>query len=177
MQLELNRIVADWLGHATYGVNAKIDLVPRDGADPAPPDLVTITDETRSFTIAAGRLPKAPAAYPLLAVTVKSINYDDPTQPNALGDARATVTIRYAERQADQDLGLQNASYTLRAVVMSLRELAKDDHVASRTRDSVRVYAVERLEQVPLVQGVDDAWITGAVEVTYWVRDILPWGT
>lgn len=178
MQLEVARMVANWLGNVTYGVNAKLALVPRDGSDAAAPVIVTIADETRSFTIAAGRLPKDAALYPLLAVTVKEITYRDSEVPQLSGpaDASVSVTIRYAQRQSDQDLGLQDASYTLRAVVMALREFHKDGNAASRTKDSVQIYTCERLTQVPFVQTVDDAWVTGAVEVQYWCRDILPWG-
>jgi hypothetical protein len=59
---------------------------------------------------------------------------------------------------------------------MSLRELHKNANSASRTKDSVQLYSCDDLRQVALAQAVEDAWVTGAVQVRYWARDILPWG-
>jgi hypothetical protein len=171
--LETDRILADWLAGAA-GVNAKLPLVPRDGGDPVPAN-VTVADETRHDDVALGRLP---AALPCVAVSVQDIEYQDPVQPHVTDQvtARVTVLIRYGQRGVDSDRGLADASYTLRAVLMSLRELHTNEQAAARTRGSVQLISCDDLRQVPLTQEVEDAWVTGAIRATYTMYDLAPRG-
>lgn len=174
MLLECNRILADWLAHGTFGVNAKIPGVPRDGADTVPPN-VTVVDETRNDSVAMGRLP---STLPCVAVSVQEIEHSDPVQPHVTNEvaAKVTVLIRYGQRIVDEDKGLTDASYTLRAVLRSLRELHTNEQAAARARGSVHLISCDDLRQVPLTQEVDDAWVTGAIRATYTMYDIAPRG-
>ena len=65
MMLEGCRILADWLARADHGVNALLGGIPRDAADPAPPIVQKIADESRDRDVAQGQLPEA---LPCLAV-------------------------------------------------------------------------------------------------------------
>ncbi|MFN2327032.1 MAG: hypothetical protein ABR551_14300 [Gemmatimonadales bacterium] len=174
MLLECNRILADWLASVTTGVNVKIPLVPLDGADTAPAN-VTVVDETRNDDVALGRLPDT---LPCVAVSVQEIEYQDPVQPHVTDQvtARVTVLIRYGQRVIDGSTGLTDASYTLRAVLMSLRELHTNEQAAARARGSVHLISCDDLRQVPLTQEVEDAWVTGALRATYTMYDLIPRG-
>ena len=174
MLLETNRILADWLADVTNGVNAKLPDVPLDGADLVPAN-VTVVDETRNDDVALGRLPDT---LPCVAVSVQEIEYADPVQPHVTNEvsARVTVLVRYGQRTVDGSTGLSEASYTLRAVLMSLRELHTNEQAAARARGSVHLISCEDLRQVPLTQEIDDAWVTGAVRATYTIYDLAPRG-
>lgn len=174
MLLETSRILADWLADATYGVNAKLPDVPLDGSDTVPGD-VTVADDTRDDAVAQGRLPDA---LPCVAVSVEEVEYRDPVQPHVTDhvEARVTVLIRYGQRASDNSTGVADASYTLRGVLMALRELHTNEQHAARTRGSVHLVSCEDLRQVPLTQEVGDAWVTGAIRATYVVYDLTPRG-
>ena len=175
--IEGARSVTDWLQHATYGVNAKLALVPRDPDDPAPPSLALIADETRHLHAALGLMPdpKQPDQYPCLLVAEDGTEISN-ADPQELGESRVTLLIRYGQRTVEPAKGLQASCYTLRAVLMSLRELHLPDHEAARTRNEIQLVVCEQMSLTPLFQEADDAWVTGAVRVTYLVRDNIPRG-
>jgi len=172
--LEVNRILADWLDDATYGVNTKLALVPLDGTDVVPVD-VTVFDETRNDRAAMGRIPDT---LPAVVVSVQEVEYSDPQQPHVTNevDARVTVLVRYGQREVVGETGLSDAYYTLRAVMMSLRELHTNEQAAARARGSVHLSYCDDIRQVPMTQETEDAWVTGAIRATYVVRDLAPRG-
>lgn len=174
MLLATNRLLADWLADATYGVNAKIALLTLDGADSAPAD-VTVADETRNDQVALGLIP---TTLPAVLVSVQEVEYRDPQQPHVTNevDARVTVLIRYAQRAVVAETGLSDAYYTLQAVMMSLRELHTNEQASGRTRGTAALYECEDIRQVPMTQEIDDAWVTGAIRATYMIRDTAPRG-
>lgn len=174
MLLETSRILADWLDDGTYGVNAKLPAVTLDGTDSVPAN-VTVVDETRDDDVALGRLP---GTLPCVAVSVQEVEYADPLQPHVTGQVsgKVTVLIRYGQRVVDSGTGLSDASYTLRAVMMSLRELHTNEQAAARTRGDVVLISCDDVRQVPLTQEVGDAWVTGAVRATYTMYDLAPRG-
>ena len=69
---ELVRMVADWLEDGTNGVNAQLDLVPRDNGDDQPADVV-IVDETRDARPGRGRVPQDDV--PIVTVALASLTH------------------------------------------------------------------------------------------------------
>lgn len=165
--LEAPRILADWLAGTTSGVNAKLDTLDYDGADPAPTDVATIADETRNQAVARERLP---TPLPCLALSVERFRQDGEVR-TTVRDGSVTVLIRYGVSNSNTATATRDGYYTMRAVVESLRELHKPANVASRTRNGRCLLACEELEFVPLYQALEDGQVTAALRATYTTRD------
>lgn len=177
MRLEAVRIIADWLQDATYGVNAKLDVLAYDSGDAQPSDIATVADETRNASAAFRRFDGL--TLPALIVTVPvDPEYRDGEQMQAPEriDGYVTVQIRYAERTLAGDDAIANGNYVVKAVLASLRELHKNDNVASRTRNSVRLVSCEDLRELGQYEEVEDTWLLAAVQARYYVSDLKPLG-
>lgn len=135
------RQVADWLAHASTGVNALLASVPGDGGDSAPAS-VTIYDETREPWVARGIVPRAKTGTgPLLLVR----GPDElavplfPTQENA-GYADCEVLVVYVRRapaaSVESDDAVRDVYQTFRAIARSIA-LQYTTQTASPTRMSV----------------------------------------
>lgn len=190
MRLEAVRIVADWLLHATKGVNAYIPSVPKDAADPAVPllsawtDPVTaqvqalaVFDETR-HAWAANRLADPPATPCLSVLSQGRLLVEGEPTPD--GQIRRTTTgvqvaIRYLTADADLARAVANGDYVLRAVQRSLRELSKNAEEASRKRNGVMLVLFEDpMELYPIVEAVGETYVAGALVVNCKMRDYNP---
>lgn len=170
------RIVADWLQDATYGVNAKLDVLSYDSGDTQPSDIATVADETRNASAAVRRFDGL--TLPALLVTAPEVEYRpaEMAQYGERSDSYVTVLIRYAERTLAGDDAITNGNYIVKAIVASLRELHKNDNVASRTRNSVRLVSCEDLRELGLYEEVEDTWLLAAVQARYYVADLKPLG-
>lgn len=165
--LEAARIVADWLGSTTAGVNAKLAALDYDGSDTAPTSVATIADETRNGAVARDRLP---TPFPCLAITVERFRQDGEVR-TVVRDGSVTVLIRYGVSATDTGGGTRDAYYTMRAVVESLRELNRNENQASRTRNGRSLMACEEIEFRPMYQALEDGQVTGVVAATWTTRD------
>lgn len=176
MQLEAQRIVADWLADATSGVNAKLDVLSYDGTDTQPADLATIVAACDDTNAAFGRFDGL--TLPAVIVAPRDIEHKDPEipQPNSGVDGVVTLLIRYAERTADGAKALRNGAYVTKAILASLRELHKNENAASRTRNDIQLWSCEGLREPGLYEETDDTWLISAVEVRYHARDLYPMG-
>lgn len=170
------RIIADWLQDATYGVNAKLDVLTYDSGDTQPSDIATFADESRNASAAFRRFDGL--TLPALIITAPEVEHKDAemAQYGERADGSVTVQIRYAERTLAGDDALTNGNYIAKAVIASLRELHKNDNVASRTRNSVRLVSCEELRELGQYEEVDDTWFLAAVQARYYVSDLKPLG-
>lgn len=178
MRLEAARIICDWLKDATYGYAAKLVGLSLDGSDVRPDTVVSasIIDGTRDRNAAVGRFDGV--TLPALIVNVMSVQHRDPEIPQ-MGertDGYVTVRIRYAERDENEATALADSSYAAAAVIASLRELHKNDNVASRTRNSCRLVSCEELSEVEAYDEVEDAVLLTAVDARYYTSNLKPLG-
>jgi hypothetical protein len=165
---ELVRIVADWLEDATYGVNAQLDLVPRDNGDAQPAD-VTIVDETRDNRPARGRVPEGDG--PVVTVAMQGLTHMTETVMED-GYLAADIVVQYAAKNVDAWKAKRDGNYTLRAVAWSLRRLRRTDaNAAARVRNSVAVIALDPVRFDPWFERVEDTLVVGTLTVPVTARD------
>lgn len=171
MILETVRIIADWLGDATYGVNAVRLTVPKD-AGVADFPAVTILDSTRSGLVARGGVPNlASSQFPALLVSPS----DQPIEQTGAvirpwpPDATITVLIRYATQDLDTARAERDASQTIRAVWRAIGSCITTN--PNRVRAGVQLIGIRSVQAATLYESTEDATITGGVLVTCHVRD------
>lgn len=179
MRLEAVRMVTAWLKDDTYGVAAKLAALTLDGSDSRPETIAdsSIVDETSNAHAAFRRFDGL--TMPALIVScVGEPEHRDPEQMHSTAavDGSVTVQVRYATRKLASDTAIADASYVIRAVIASLRELHKNENVASRTRNSVYLISCEQLIEQGVYEEVEDTWLLAAVQVKYVTRNILPLG-
>jgi hypothetical protein len=177
MRLEAARIIADWLGHATYGVNAKLAVLTLDGSDTRPADVATIVDETRNASAAFRRFDGLTLPALIVTVPVDPVYRDSELpQSNNRADAFVTVQARYAVRKLAGETAIADGNYIVKAVLASLRELHKNANVASRTRNSVVLVSCEEMLEQGVYEEVEDTWLVTGVQVKYYASDLVALG-
>lgn len=172
MILEVAKCLTAWLGHATYGVNALLtSTIPRESGDSAP-SVATISDEFTNARSAGGRLP---ITLPALSIDVVASDVVENQVVQDQGDGRVTARIWYGTSNSDFAEAKREGAYVIRAVAASLRVLAREAHVASRTRNSVvfRVAQNGAVTVQPWFEQLDDRVVTAVASVTYDARDLL----
>jgi len=172
MMVEALRMIADRLTDATYGVNAMLASTPLDSGDTVPASIATgsILDATRDGNVARGRLP---ASLPGIAVTVREATGLENYPMAADAEATLTVVIRFGLDKNQTEQGARDTSYYLRTIVRVLKAFHLAD-ASARTRNNIYLQSCETMQLVPLWQDLDDSIVTGAVVVTYHVRDYTP---
>lgn len=189
MRIELTRIVADWLLHPEFGVNAYIPSVPRDAGDPAPPLIagwadpsgqpqvqpLAVFDNTRHEWVARRG---DPPALPCLVVGIPDV-VDVTGEPWPSGQYRTTtidveLAIAYISASEDEFAALRDGEYTLRAVVRSLRELTANANEASCLRNDVRLDNVTRVRYTPLSEAVGAGRMSGGLSLSIHAEDGNP---
>lgn len=182
MHLEAIRIITDWLAGTVLdfqgvnqGVNAQLAGVPRDVGDAVPASVQTFADVTRDDPVAQNAIPvNSPAIY-VSAATPAEADGEALPGPPGVRDARGLgIVIRYIRRDANTAAAFAETSYTLRAIVKSLKQLARSDNWVARTRNSIMLRA-----QMGLTWGIASEWegaagVTGAIISTWYVRDQAP---
>lgn len=179
MRIEAVRIVSSWLKDGTYGYAAKLAAIPLDGSDTRPTTIAStsIVDEASNANAAFHRFDGL--TLPALIVTMpREIEYEEPNQPLTGNQiyARLTIRVRYAEKNTSGNAAIANGCYAMRAVAASLRELEKNDNVASRTRNNIRLVQCESMTEQGVYEEVDDTWLLAAVDLRYYVCNLLPLG-
>lgn len=164
-------MVAAWLADATYGVNAKLDVLTYAGSDSQPADVATITAMADDVDAAFGRFDGM--TLPAIIVAPKDVDHRDPdeTQPGSGVYASVTLLIRYAEKKASATEALQNGAYVNRAIIASLREFHSPANEASRQSNGIYLLECEALREPGLYEETEDAWLISAVEVRYQAFD------
>lgn len=176
MILETMRAWADWLGDATYGVNAQLATIPLDGSDTAPDAVAIVADETRNGTAARRQIPDT---LPALLVRLQQSGTLVPNiGPNtAVRDGEIPLLTAYAATNADSAKGNRNAVYTLRAIEKSLRDFMDPSIAAANTarmRGNIQILSVTGLEHVTTYEPLEDRDVLAALIVTFQVRDTAP---
>lgn len=170
MLLDAIRTVADWLGDATHGVNAKLAALDFDGSDTAPSGTITIIDETRSNDAAINRDATTPYIR-VAAADLRSAVADSPLT-ELQGDVPLELTI-VRSATAPKDV-VRDLYYTTRAVLLSLSALFDDRLAAAltaRTRNGVQLQSYTELAAAQLRPALTDTEGTAAVLLTVRCRD------
>lgn len=173
MKLEILRMIADELRDPTHGVNALLPTVPRDAADPQPPLLKNVYDETRTGWLARGELPeelRVVAENPFLVVTMLGdLDVGGRSRPSehAGGLVRATfrVTVQYVTHEALTELGEQDGLYTGRAVRSVLQTLFGPSRAAARARNGVQMEVLQNITELNVFDSVEDKTVIGNIVV------------
>lgn len=169
MILEGIRITADALADDVIGVNARIDKLKQDDGDPKPPDVLKVWDTTRHPQAVTGQV----GPEPCLIVSQERPVVVDGERGTIYRDADdLAIAIRYATGKADVAVAMRDGLYTLRAILESIEELAKNENVAKRTRNSVCLDVIQRLVYGQLLEEMTDGRVTAAVIVGWHARDI-----
>jgi len=185
VRLELLRITADWMKHATFGINAKIPGVERDAADAQPPAIAAWTPEGGAATIAVFNQAdhdwvldkQAPPAVPAIYVVCElPLEMDAEVMTIQRRTSRpGTVMLLYITDKSDKAVALRDGEYTLRAATRSLRELMRQANDAARTRNNVCIEAAENpLIYVPVTEAVGSHRLAGAIVINYRAKDANP---
>lgn len=179
MRLEAVRMVTAWLQDATKGVAAKLLALPLDGSDSRPATILSasIVDETSNANAAFRRFDGL--TLPALIITCTGDpEHRDPEFPGSSdrADAWVTIEVRYAERKTSSNAAITDGTYVIRAVVASLRELHRNENVASRTRNSIRLVSCDSMVEQGIYEEIEDTWLLASVTVKYLVSDLLPLG-
>jgi len=168
MILEACRLLADWLSDGTNGVNALLATTPLDAGDSTPASITTITDMTRDGESARKRLPTT-----LPGITVMAQGADGMAPHVTIADAESDlhIAIRLGFSNAQTDQAMRDSSYYLRTIVRSLRILNGNGDPTKRVRNQVYLESCVDMKVVPLWEDLGDRIVTGAVLLTYHVRD------
>ncbi len=169
MILEAARIMSDWLQHPTYGVNAMLALVPKDGTETTP-TVATFEDDVSDPRAAVGR---PGAVYPALQIDVLGVDVVENQVVADQGDGNCVVRIRYAQGKAKAHEAKRDGSYTIRAVAWSLRKLNQQAHEGSRTRNQLRLLPARQgtITVRPFYEELEDAVVTAVCLAPYDFRD------
>jgi hypothetical protein len=179
VRLEAVRMVTAWLKDDTYGYAAKLAALPLDGSDSRPTTVAdaSIVNECDDANAAFHRFDglTLPA---LIVSVVGDVEHLEPNQPQTgeRADGMVTVQVRYAEKNTAGATAIVNGVYAIRAVIASMRELHQNANAASRTRNSIRLVSCESLTEQGIYEEVEDTWLLAAVQLKYYVVNLLPLG-
>jgi len=172
MILETVRAIADWLGHGTYGVSARLAALTYDGSDAAPGGTLTVVDETRHNDAAVDR----PAAGPVLKVVAGEVRSlaGESAQYTHTAQVPIEITIQRSAT-APRDL-VRDLYYTQRAVLACVERLFDPSIAAAAAacmRNGVQLQVITALSAARVAPTIDDNIGSAAVYLTVQVRDTL----
>lgn len=168
---EALRIVADWLGDPTNGINALLPAVPRDVGDAQPPN-VTIQDETRHNRPARGRIPKLAATTPVVMLGAEQLQGPQEFVTDD-GYFVANLSLLYAWAGSDDAYVITQAGfYSLRAAWWSLRRFRKlEVNNPARKRNGIILFETLQISLNPWVLTETDTLLVGGLLLSISGRD------
>lgn len=170
MIIETLRIVADALANQTYGVNAQLPLVPLDGSDPVPSNVVTIEDETRNFDVALNKAPTDD--YPQLLVALNNEVEMQGQVVSSVRESTVEVIIQYVALGVQTDTAIRDGYYTMRAVTKCITDLFDNANESARTRNGVHAQELMSMRHGNSVTYEQDAKVSISLILTILVRDV-----
>ena len=171
--LDVLRMVTDWLGNASHGVDAKLTALDFDGSDTKPTGSLTIGDETRNASVAVGKYPSTTFG---LAVQVQPMDTLDGQSATYTHDYDVPLLLRLNRQSSDAAAATRDLLYTLRATVQSLEALFNDTiaaAVSARTRNGVQAQHIVSMGQALTREQREDNVVTAAIAITIRARDTL----
>lgn len=170
--IDIVRVFADWAEDATYGVNALLASVPRDGDVALPPN-VTVMDETRDESVAFGMAPKGiTATTPVLLYSLSDGLQQQYPSAQPFPDFTAELIVRYAVSQSVGATGVAAALVTMRAVWRNIALLGREQSANARVRNSTQVLSFENMRFSQLYTALDDRAVLAGLALTVRCRDL-----
>lgn len=170
MKTELVRITADWMAHATYGVNPRLLAATLYG-DVTRAPAVTVYDETRHPAVARGQEPDTTPALCVTMTGAAGQRVGRLASPSYTG-WDFELAIRYYTQKTDTQIAVHHESQVVRAIDAAFVAL-----MASTSGDSAKT--ANNVQLVSATQGRsetytsnDDTQISGAVIYTVRVHDV-----
>ena len=181
MSLEAIRIIAEHLADATYGVNAVLDIVPRDSGDDAPAD-VTVLNETAVGWVARNQIPREKGSSTAPQLTVEQWQAAEyPAIPKKMQggalvwETSPVLLLKYITRGTLTEDVTRDALYTERAIRGSLMLFNDNAHRKSReSRNGVDVLAIRSITRHPPASSEKDNVVVLALLVTLDVIETVP---
>lgn len=164
-------IVYNWLGNATYGLNAKLASVPTVLGDTAPSG-VSLYHEYASMEVAAGRFPAG-----VTCLTVSTFGYDgmeSEVSQMVQREFSVTLLLRFQDAAGETEDAKRRGSYVFRAAMRSLGELSKNDNDSSRMMNNVGLRYLSSVAPVTMYNKYDTNIVVGGILVTYAAVDLAP---
>lgn len=172
MMTEGVRIMADWLDHATYGINAFLPGIPRE-TGLAQPSNLTVLDSTRNSVVARGEVPPNTTAAALVTPADTPFNQRNPTSNPFPADLFVDVMVRFAVRNPNTENAWNATSVYTRAMWKSIRALMHTaDGLTARTRSDVLLVSIDDMQGVNQFENRNDIVITTAIVFTLRLNDI-----
>lgn len=175
------RIVADWLEHATYGVNAQVADVPLLSGD-ADPASLTIYDETQDKWVSRRRVPDAADAtasisFPCVICVLSDLTFGGGagtvSDSGVIAEGTATVLIQVYNRDEDTANGIRDVMYWQRAIRGSL-SLLENAAETNRTQLNTRIMRSQAIRQPPIPPELGDLVLLGSTLYTATVWESTP---
>jgi hypothetical protein len=166
---ETLRLASAWLQHGTYGINAQLDAVPRDGGDAQPADITVFQDESQHTDAALGRVPET---VPAIVITCESAAMLNDQVARDVGDGEVVLNLRLFLSDVDAQDAKRDASYYLRALQWCVRKWVQQaPDATTRAQNSVAILEFGRMEFNSLYETVQDRIVAGGARMVCVVRD------
>lgn len=181
MILETKRAIADWLGHATYGIAAVLATLSYDGTDVAPVGTWQIADDTRgtaaSDNAAIHRFEAESAtAFPAIHVTADDVSSADGQAATYTHDGDVPVTLLVAVRSASPSAAIRDLDYAMRALLIVLETLfdpAIPAAVTASVRNGVQLKYIQSLNSLRFLEQLEHNVATAQMRAVIACRDTL----
>lgn len=168
MIVETLRMLKAALTDPLTGVAAMIAQVPTEAGQTIPA-LAAIVEETSDE--AAAREDGLASVAPGLGLSCQVVTEEPDQTVNDDGNGSVDVLIRYITLERNAAKGSQDASYTLRGLVWSLRKFHRGGNEAARQLRGIQLVKVRQITVATLYQPLGNGFVTGAVTVGYDYRD------
>lgn len=166
---ETLRLASAWLQHATHGVNAQLDAVPRDAGDSQPADIAVFADESQHEDAALGRMPET---VPAIVVSCESASMLNDQVAHDVGDGEVVLNLRLFVSDVDAKDAKRDAGYYLRALQWCVRKWVQEaPDATTRAKNSVAILEFGRMEFNSLYETVQDRIVAGGARMVCVVRD------
>ena len=175
MFAEVVRMVADALYDGTYGVNALLATVPREGSIALPAG-VSVRDESRDPECARNQVPEDVEGNALLVSTAEDVNAPAPVNRPFPADLTVDVLVRFATSNPDTAEAICDASVTLRAVLRWAGLFMAPANEAARSRSGVQLLGISAIRLAPLYSVAKDVTVTGGAIISCRCRDLFAIG-
>lgn len=171
MTQDVVRILATWMRHGTYGLNALLPSVPLETGVTRLTS-VTILDETSDDATARknGPLPSVPCLQVMTGTA--PVTGMSPTVKPYPPDRRVEIGLRFVTKRAKMTDAHADADQVLRALDRSVRALFHTPQgEATRTRNQVQLLNLENF-RTEADYSNDDTLLTSTLVVTAVTRDL-----
>ncbi len=171
MNVEGVKLIADWLGDATWGVNTLLPTVPRYTGHDQPPDVAAIENEFDHDSVALRSVPESLTGPRIWVFQFDQILLEAGVTTEFRAGEMPTV-IGYIHQKSETAKGLRDASYTLRAIEWSLAALQRQGS-ATRTANNIGLNNFRQpFDRVPPFVPLESGRLTSGLVVRVVLRDL-----